>query len=89
MMRRSLEEAETFFEGERSIPYEEGPSASPGEFIVDNEDPGFAITGGGQDNWLRSTIRKLFDRSSAEAEYLDYNPNNPPGCWTPVILQNF
>lgn len=89
MMQQRLEEAETFFEGERSVPYEEGQSTSLGEYIVDNEDPGFAVAGGGGDNRLRSTIRRLFDRSSAETEYLGYNPNNPPGRWTPVILQNF
>ena len=44
---------------------------------------------GGGDNRLRSAIRQLFNRSSTEAEYLGYNPNNPPGRWTPVINQNF
>jgi hypothetical protein len=82
------EEAETFFEGEKSTPYEEDRFDTPGEYIVDNEDPGFAVAGGG-DNQIRSAIRRLFDRSSAETEYLDYNPTNPPGRWTPVILQNF
>jgi len=82
------EEAESFFEGEKSTPYEEGQFDIPGEYIVDNEDPGFAVAGGG-DNRLRTAIRRLFDRSSAETEYLDYNPTNPPGRWTPVILQNF
>ena len=44
---------------------------------------------GGGDNPLRSAIRRLFDRSSVETEYLEYNATNPPGRWTPVILQNF
>jgi hypothetical protein len=82
------EEAETFFEGEKTTPYEENRFDTPGEYIVDNEDPGFAVAGGG-DNRIRSAIRRLFDRSSAETEYLDYNPTNPPGRWMPVILQNF
>jgi len=88
LWERKSEEAETFFEGERSYPYEEGQFDTPGEYIVDNEDAGFAVAGGG-DNRLRSAIRRLFDRSSAETEYLNYNPTNPPGRWTPVILQNF
>jgi hypothetical protein len=88
MMRQGTEDAETFFEGERSYPYEEGQFDTPGEYIVDNEDAGFAVAGGG-DNRLRSAIRRLFDRSNAETEYLDYNSTNPPGRWTPVILQNF
>ena len=88
MMRQGTEEAETFFEGERSSPYEGDKQTVEGEYIVDNEDPGFTVAGGG-DNRLRSAIRRLFDRSSTEAEYLGYNPTNPPGRWTPVILQNF
>ncbi len=89
MMRQNPEEAETFFEGERSTLYEEGRFDTPGEYIVDNEDPGFAVAGVGGDNKLRSAIGRLFDRSSAETEYLDYNPSNPPGRWSPVIQQDF
>jgi hypothetical protein len=47
------------------------------------------VVDAGGDNRLRSAIRRLFDRTSAETEYLGYNPNNPPGRWTPVILQDF
>ena len=89
MMRQRPEDAETFFEGERSTSYEEDRFDTPGEYIVDNEDPGFSVAGGGGDNRLRSAIGRLFDRSSAETEYLDYNPSNPPGRWSPVILQDF
>ena len=89
MMRQRTEDAETFFEGERTFPYEEDQFDTPGEYIVDNEDPGFAVAGGGGDNRLRSAISRLFDRSSAEKEYLDYNPTNPPGRWSPVIQQDF
>jgi hypothetical protein len=88
LWERRSEEAETFFEGERSYPYEEDRSGTPGEYIVDNEDPGFAVAGGG-DNRLRSAILRFLDRSGDEEEYLGYNPSNPPGRWTPVILQNF
>jgi hypothetical protein len=89
LWERRSGEAQTFFEGERSTPYEEDQFNTSGEYIVDNEDPGFSVAGGGRDNKLRTAIRKLFDRSNAEAEYMDYNPTNPPGRWTPVILQNF
>jgi hypothetical protein len=89
LYQRKAEEAETFFEGERSIPFVENRSRTPGEYIVDNEDTGFTVVDAGGDNRLRSAIRRLFDRTSAETEYLGYNPNNPPGRWTPVILQDF
>jgi ABC-type transport system involved in multi-copper enzyme maturation permease subunit len=89
MMRQRTEDAETFFEGERTFPYEEDQFDTPGEYIVDNEDPGFAVASGGGDNRLRSAISRLFERPSAETEYLDYNPTNPPGRWSPVIQQDF
>jgi ABC-type transport system involved in multi-copper enzyme maturation permease subunit len=89
MMRQRTEDAETFFEGERTLPYEEDQFETPGEYIVDNEDPGFTVAGSGGDNRLRSAISRLFDRSRAETEYLDYNPTNPPGRWSPVIQQDF
>jgi len=88
LWERRSEEAETFFEGERSFPYEEDRSGTPGEYIVDNEDPGFAVAGGG-DNRLRSAIRRLFARLGDDADYIGFNPYNPPGRWTPVIQQNF
>jgi hypothetical protein len=88
LWQQRLEEAETFFEGERSTPYEEDRPET-GEYIVDNEDPGFVVAGAGGNNWLRSTIRRLFDPSGKETEYQEYNPSNPPGRWSPVILQDF
>jgi hypothetical protein len=88
LYERLVGEAETFFEGDRSSPYREGQSTAPNEHIVDNEDPGFAVAGAG-DNKLRAAIRRLFDRSGDETEYLGFNPNNPPGRWTPVIQQDF
>jgi hypothetical protein len=89
LMRQRIEEAETFFEGEQTFPYEEDKQTGEGEYIVDNEDPGFVVAGGGGDNRLRTAIRRLFDRTGTETEYLDYNPTNPPGRWSPVILQDF
>jgi hypothetical protein len=85
---RRTEEAETFFEGKRTVTYKENLHEAPGEYIVDNEDPGFSVAGGG-DNKLRSAIRRIFSGSSDEVEYLGYNPSNPPGRWIPVINQDF
>jgi hypothetical protein len=89
LMRQTAEDAETFFEGERTIPFMEEKQRQEGQYIVDNEDEGFEVVGGGGDNKLRSAIRRLFDRSRTEEEYTDYNPTNPPGRWSKVILQDF
>jgi hypothetical protein len=88
LWEQKIAEAETFFLGERSFPYEQ-EGAEKGEYIVDNEDPGFAVANGDGDNWLRSTIRRFFDLAGSEAAYLEYNPGNPPGRWSPVILLDF
>jgi hypothetical protein len=89
MMRQTAEDAETFFEGKRTFAFEKDKQIGEGEYIVDNEDPGFEVIGGGGDNRLRSAIRRLFDRSDSESEYLDYNPTNPPGRWSKVVQQDF
>jgi hypothetical protein len=89
MMRERMEDAETFFEGEQAFPYEEDKQTGEGEYIVDNEDPGFEVMGSEGDNRLRSAIRRFFDRSSAETEYFNFNPTNPPDRWSPVVQQDF
>jgi len=88
LWQQKMEEAETFFEGERPLAFD-GGRTEDGVYIVDNEDPGFAVAGGGGDNRLRSTIRRLFDPTGEETEYSEYNPGSPPGRWSPVILQDF
>jgi hypothetical protein len=88
LWQQKVKEGEAFFEGERSVPFEQG-RPDTGEYIVDNEDSGFAVAGGGGENWIRSTIRRLFNRTSTEMEYLEYNSANPPGRWSPVIHQDF
>ncbi|MBW2614563.1 MAG: hypothetical protein JRD02_00085 [Deltaproteobacteria bacterium] len=88
LWQQKVKERDTFFEGERSAPFEQD-RPDTGEYIVDNEDPGFVVAGGGGGNWIRSTIHRLFDLTSTETEYLEYNSANPPGRWSPVILQDF
>jgi ABC-type transport system involved in multi-copper enzyme maturation permease subunit len=88
LWEQNMKEGESFFEGERSTPYEQG-RPDGGEYVVDNEDEGFALIGGGGDSGIRSFFRRLFARSDIESEYLAYNPSNPPGRWSRVILQDF
>ena len=88
LWQQKVMEGESFFEGDRTVPYDEGRKDT-GEYIVDNEDEAFAVSGGGGDSWIRSTIGRLFDRKSEVADYSEYNPDSPPGRWSPVILQDF
>ncbi len=88
LWQQKVKIGETFFEGERPLAFDGGRTEG-GVYIVDNEDPGFAVSGGGGDNRLRSKIRRLFDRTGPETDYLEYNPGSPPGRWSPVILQDF
>jgi ABC-type transport system involved in multi-copper enzyme maturation permease subunit len=81
----------TAFEGEVDRPSDESDSGVRGEVVVDDEDPGFTLPAGDRENWLRRFIRKTFPTSvDAESEYAQFRDVlNPPGQWTPVIMQNF
>ena len=79
------------FDGESERPYDQVEMGAAGEYIVDDEDPGFKLPEGERENWLRRLIRKTFpagiDETSEYAQFRDIM--NPPGQWAPVVLQNF
>ncbi|MCX6563356.1 MAG: hypothetical protein NTU60_07090 [Candidatus Aminicenantes bacterium] len=79
------------FDGEIERPYDQGEMGAAGEYIVDDEDPGFKLPEGERENWLRRLIRKTFPASVDEtSEYAALRDLlSPPGQWTPVIMQNF
>ena len=79
------------FDGESERPYDQGEMGPAGEYIVDDEDPGFKLPEGERENWLRNLIRKTFPASVDEtSEYAALRDLlTPPGQWTPVIMQNF
>ena len=79
------------FEGEIERPYDQGEMGAAGEYVVDDEDPGFKLPEGDRENWLRRLIRKTFPASVDEtSEYAAFRDIlSPPGQWTPVIMQNF
>jgi hypothetical protein len=79
------------FEGEIERLYDQGEMGAAGEYVVDDEDPGFKLPEGDRENWLRRLIRKTFPASVDEtSEYAAFRDIlSPPGQWTPVIMQNF
>jgi hypothetical protein len=79
------------FDGEVDRPYGPADAGAGGEYIVDDEDPGFRTPAGERENWLRTFIRKTFPADvGAEGEYAQFRGIlDPPGQWTPIILQNF
>jgi ABC-type transport system involved in multi-copper enzyme maturation permease subunit len=80
------------FEGEKAHPYVPVDSGFEGEYIVDNEDPGFNLPRGERENWLRRLVQKAFASPGEEEEGETIplrNFINPPVRWTPVIMQNF
>gem|GEM_PF-912755 len=79
------------FDGEIDRPYNPASAGPAGEYVVDDEDPGFDTPSGERENWLRSLIRKAFPAGLDEAgEYAQFRDIlNPPGQWTPVIMPNF
>jgi ABC-type transport system involved in multi-copper enzyme maturation permease subunit len=79
------------FDGEIDHPLDQAQAGAAAEYIVDDEDPGFSVPAGDRENWLRRFIRKTFPTSGAEeSDYAQFRDIlNPPGQWTPVIMQNF
>jgi hypothetical protein len=88
LWERKVTEGGSSFEGERILPYDQDLQGS-GEYVVDNEDEGFALIGEEGENKIRAFFRRLFSRAGPQPEYLTYNPMNPPGRWSPVILPDF
>jgi ABC-type transport system involved in multi-copper enzyme maturation permease subunit len=81
----------TVFDGEIDHPYLQAEPGASGEYVVDDEDPGFSVPRDNRENWLRRLVRKAFPSSiDEESEFAQYRDIlNPPGQWTPVIMQNF
>jgi len=79
------------FDGEVERPYDQAAAGPAGETVVDDEDPGFSTPAGERENWLRRLIRKTFpagvDESSDYAQFRDIM--NPPGQWSPIVMQSF
>ncbi len=78
------------FDGESARPYIPASPGAEGEYIVDNEDAGFKLADKGRENWLRSTVRRIFVPDQSEADYGTFGSLlNPPDHWEPLIIQNF
>jgi len=78
------------FDGETARPYVPASPGAEGEYIVDNEDPGFKLPEKGRENWLRSAVRRIFVPAQSEDDYGTFGSLiNPPDHWEPLIVQNF
>jgi hypothetical protein len=78
------------FDQEIARPYAPLTPGADGEYIIDNEDPGFILPEKGQENWLRRTVRRVFVPDQSEEDYLSViGLANPPENWEPFVTQNF
>jgi hypothetical protein len=78
------------FDGETSRPYVPAVPGADGEYVIDNEDPGFKLPPKGRENWLRSAVRGLFTSDTGEGDYVSAaGLLNPPDNWEPIVMQSF
>jgi ABC-type transport system involved in multi-copper enzyme maturation permease subunit len=78
------------FDGESAGPYVAPTPGAYGEYIVDNEDPTFLLPEKGRENWLRSSVRRIFASEGDGGDAVSIlGLANPPDSWQTVILQNF
>ena len=73
------------FDGERIIETLE-TLTKPGEIIVDDEDPGFAILKKPKETFIK---RLLNQRHETNDEYKSFNPNRIPDRWQAITNQGF
>ena len=67
------------FDGERlEAPAGDG---AEGEYVVDNEDPGFEVMEAERPNWLRRRIADLFDLEADAVPYVGFHFWSPPRTW--------
>lgn len=87
--RLEINRKESPTEFELSAPYEKPGRGANGEFLVDNEDPGFEILSKAKENWLRRTLKSFLGSPEEHSTYKGFNIFSPPGNWTPVVFQEF
>lgn len=87
--RLKMNRKESPREFELSGPYVKTEPGANGEFLVDNEDPGFEILSQAKENWLRRALRSFLGSLEEHSTYKGFNIFNPPGNWTPVVFQEF
>jgi ABC-type transport system involved in multi-copper enzyme maturation permease subunit len=87
--RLEMNRKESPEEFELSGPYVKQKPGANGEFLVDNEDPGFEILSQAKENWLRRALRSFLGSSEEHSTYKGFNIFSPPGNWTPVVFQEF
>jgi len=86
---QKLRRTEQPFVGEVAEPYTKSVPGSEGEYIVDNEDPGFSILAVRRENWLRRTLRGLFGAEDEGDPYVGMRFWDPPGNWVATTRQEF
>lgn len=80
-----LNEKAVPFDGEKVLP-ELPPFTLPGEYIVDNEDPGFSFDSGEK----KSMIQKLLNlEKEQEEEYVPFRFYRPPSTWRKTTFDDF
>jgi ABC-type transport system involved in multi-copper enzyme maturation permease subunit len=72
------------------LPYNEENFRKEGEYIVDNEDPGFEVASGTEQNLLRRFLTGLSESDQEDdVPYIGLYFWSPPGSWKPTIDGNF
>lgn len=82
-------------QNEKPLEYEETNAftgtapGTNGEYIVDNEDPGFEVLSKAKESWLKRTVKNIFGSNEKQSPYDRFNVINPPGNWTSAAFQEF
>ncbi|MFH1700455.1 MAG: hypothetical protein ABIE07_07685 [Candidatus Zixiibacteriota bacterium] len=86
---QQMRRKETPVEMDSLAAFADNKNDSSGEYLVDNEDPGFTIIGIIPENWLRRNLREYFDIGEIEDPYVGIRSWDAPGVWLPTTGQKF
>ncbi len=89
-MELELDRGKTPSDTDVVLPFSEEDFRKEGEYIVDNEDPGFEVASGAEQNLLRRFLTGLSESDQEDdVPYIGLYFWNPPGSWKPTIDGNF
>jgi ABC-type transport system involved in multi-copper enzyme maturation permease subunit len=86
---QKLRRYEIPFEGTRVTPLAETTAKLTNEYLVDNEDAGFAVLSATRENWFRRTLLNLFNSAGRDDRYQDVHFWDPPNNWVLTTNQDF
>ena len=84
-----LQKTQRAYSSDSAFAYQDKTVTGSGEYLVDNEDAGFAVVTAVQQSLMRRKFTQWFDLDDMEDPYVRLRWWNPPGSWMPTASKEF